>query len=100
MLLFAATAIEKMHAVPARVWLNLALAVIIFIAVIFVIRKAAEMNKVVLSVIIFVVVTSVGFNWVYSRNEPAFMTPLVDKISAFFPSIGKTPHRAEKLPAP
>jgi uncharacterized membrane protein YGL010W len=46
------------------------------------------MNKVVLAVIVFVVVVIMGFSWVYERNEPAFLTPLVEKIAPFFPSKG------------
>ena len=89
MLLFAATALEKMHDVPTKVWINIGLAILIFIAAIILIRKAAEMNKVLLSVIVFVVITVVGFNWIYSRNEPKFLTPLVEKIAPFFPSASK-----------
>ena len=28
----------------------------------------------------------VGFNWIYERNEPAFLTPIVEKIAPFFPA--------------
>ena len=99
MLLFAATAIEKMHAVPSKVWMNIGLAVLIFVAAIFIIRRAAEMNKVLLSVIIFVVLTVVSFNWVYSRNEPKFLTPVIDKIAPFFPS-GVSPKPKKSVPLP
>ena len=55
---------------------------------VIVLRKIARMNKVVLAVIVFVVVVIMGFSWVYERNEPAFLTPLVEKIAPFFPSKG------------
>lgn len=98
MLLFAATALEKMHAVPTKVWLNIGLAILILVAVVIIIRKAAEMNKVLLGVIIFVVVTIVGFNWIYARNEPKFLTPIVEKIAPFFPSDTSKAKKPDPLP--
>ncbi len=100
MLLLAATALEKMHAVPAKVWINLSLGLLIFIAAIIILRKAAEMNKILLSVIVFVVLTSVGFNWIYARNEPKFLTPIIEKIAAFFPSAEKQAQKEKRTPAP
>lgn len=94
MLLIAATALDKIKAVPADFWLKLGLGIIIVIAAVFLIRKAAGMNKVLLTVIILVVVSAVGFHWIYSRNEPRFLTPLIDKIAPFFPSAN--PQKADE----
>ena len=100
MLLFAATTLEKMQAVPTKVWINLGLAVLIFFAAVIIIRKAAEMNKVLLSVIIFVVVTSVGLQWVYYRNEPKFITPLIEPLAKFFPTADKQAEKENRSPTP
>lgn len=100
MLLLAATALEKMQAVPSKVWVNFALGLLIFFAAVIIIRKAAEMNKVLLSVIIFVVLTTVAFNWVYSRNEPKFMTPFIDKIAGFFPTSETKSKNTKPMPGP
>lgn len=97
MLLFATTAIEKLQAVPMKFWANLAIGILVFLVAIILIRKAAEMNKVFLGVIIFVVVSCVGFNWIYSRNEPKFLTPFIDPIADFFPTAGKA-RPDKKLP--
>jgi hypothetical protein len=83
-----ATAMEKLKAVPPAFWLKLAIGIAIFVGAIIVLRKVAAMNKVVLGVVVFVVIVIVGFNWVYERTEPAFLTPLVNKIAPFFPSKG------------
>lgn len=93
MLLLAVTTLEKIQATPAKVWINFAMGILIFFAAVIVIRKAAEINKVLLSVIIFVVVSTVGFNWVYSRNEPKFLTPIIEPLANFFPTAEK---RADK----
>lgn len=100
MLLLAATALEKMQDVPAKIWLNLAIGILIFFAAVIVIRKAAEMNKVVLSALIFVVVSVVGFNWVYSRNEPKFLTPVIDPIAEFFPTAEKKAAKEKRVRTP
>jgi hypothetical protein len=100
MLLLAVTALEKLHAVPIKFWINLGMAVLILAAAIIIIRKAAQMNKILLSVIIFVVITCVGFNWIYSRNEPAFLTPLVEKIAPFLPTAGSYTAKQQKAPKP
>jgi len=81
-----------------KVWGNLAMFIFIFIASIFVIRKAAEMNKAVLCAIIFVVISCVGLNWVYARNEPKFLTPIVEKIAPFFPSAGSYANKQATAP--
>ena len=100
MLFLAATALEKMQAVPAKVWVNFAMGILIFFAAVIVIRKAAEMNKVLLSVIIFVVLTTVGFNWVYARNEPKFLTPIIEPIAQFFPSAEKKAEKEKRRELP
>ena len=51
----------------------------------------------VLATIIFIVLTSVGFNWIYARNEPKFLTPYIDPIAQFFPTMEK---KAEKEKRP
>ncbi len=100
MLFLAATTLEKMKDVPVKVWMNLGMGILIFVAAVIIIRKAAEMNKVLLSVIIFVVLTSVGFNWIYSRNEPKFLTPIVDQIANFLPSAEKKAEKEKRTFAP
>jgi len=96
-LLLAATTLEKMQSVPGKVWINIGLGILIFVVAIILIRKAAEMNKVLLSVIIFVVFSVVGFNWVYSRNEPKFMTPFIEPLAKFFPTAGKQAEKEKRV---
>ena len=97
MILFAATTIEKLNAVPRQTWLNIGLGVLIFIAAFMVLRVVARMNKIILCIVVGVVLSMVGFNWIYSRNEPKFLTPVVDKIAPFFPSGPATSPKAKKL---
>jgi hypothetical protein len=85
MLLLAATTLEKLQAVPARFWMNVALAIGVGLVIIILIRYASRMNKLVLSLVIFIMVAVVGVHWVYERNEPKFLTPTVNKIAPYLP---------------
>ena len=88
MLFLAATAMEKLKEVPPSFWLKVLLGVGIFVGAFIILRKVAAMNKVVLAVIVFIVVIVGGVNWIYERNEPAMLTPFINKIAPFFPSKG------------
>lgn len=92
MLLFAASVIEQAGALPHRVWVNLALALLLVFVAIILIRFVAQMNKLVLGGIIVMVLIVVGFQWIYERNEPAFLTPAINAIAGFFPSKPEIRH--------
>lgn len=88
MLLLAVTALEKIKTLPPAIWMKIAIAIGAFVLTIFLFRRVMKMNKIIASVVVFVVGTVVFFSWVYNRNEPRFMTPLVEKVAPFFPSAG------------
>ena len=88
MLLFALTTIEKLKQVPKSFWINTVIIVLGLVAAVFVLRKIKQMNKIVIGIILAVVFVLVGFNWIYERNEPKFLSPLVDMIAPFFPAKG------------
>ena len=98
MLLLAVTAVEKLKTLPPDVWLKVGIAVAVFIAVIFLFRKVMKMNKIIGGIIVFVVCTVVFFSWVYNRNEPKFLTPIVEKIAPFFPSAGAYANKQATTP--
>lgn len=85
MVLLAVNVMEKLRHLPRKDLANLGLAVLVLIVVILIIKQAAKMNRFVLLMIILVTIAVVGFTWVYQRNEPKFLTPLVDGIASFFP---------------
>jgi xanthine/uracil/vitamin C permease (AzgA family) len=88
MFLLAASALEKAQSIPSATWLKLGIAIAALVAVVIILRTVAKMNKIVLGVVVFVVVTVFFFSWVYNRNEPRWMTPIIEKIAPFFPSAG------------
>ena len=100
MLLFAVTALEKLKTLPPDVWLKIGVVVGGFIIAILVFRRVMKMNKIIAGVIVFVVMTVVFFSWVYNRNEPKFLTPLVERVAPFFPSAGAYSSKQQSAPRP
>jgi 4-amino-4-deoxy-L-arabinose transferase-like glycosyltransferase len=100
MLLLAVTALEKIKTLPPAIWGKIAIAIAAFVLTIFLFRRVMKMNKIIASVVVFVVCTVVFFSWVYNRNEPAFMTPIVQKVAPFFPSAGAYQSKQSGAPKP
>jgi uncharacterized membrane protein YkvI len=89
-----ATALDRLKAIPPDFWLRMAVAVLAVIAIVFFLRKVAKMNKVVMAVVTFLIVTVVGFNWIYERSEPAWATPMVSFLAGYFPTKGPPPKKS------
>lgn len=100
MLLLAVTAVEKLKTLKPEVWLKIGIAVGAFVLAILLWRRIMKMNKIVAGVVVFVVCTVVFFSWVYNRNEPRFLTPIVNKIAPFFPSAGAYDSKQQSTPKP
>lgn len=88
MLLLATSALDTVQKIPPATWLKLGIGIAALIVFVVILRKVAKMNKILLGVIVVVVVSVFFFSWVYNRNEPRWMTPVVEKIAPFFPSAG------------
>lgn len=98
MLFLAVTTLDKLRQVPTTFWWKVGAAVLAIVIIVFVLQKVAQMNKVVLAIIVLVVFTVVGVNWIYERNEPAFMTPIINKIAPFLPSKGSYDAKQQLTP--
>lgn len=90
----SATALDRIRAIPPDFWLRIAIAVLAIFAIVFFLRKVAKMNKVVLAVVTGFIVTVIGFNWIYERDEPAWATPIVSFLSGYFPTKGLPPKKS------
>ena len=104
MLLFAAnapvTALDKLKTLPPDVWLKIGIGLVALLVAVMLLRRLMKMNKIVAAVIVFVVCTVVFFSWVYNRNEPKFLTPLVNRIAPFFPSASSYTAKQGTQPKP
>jgi hypothetical protein len=99
-MLFAVTALEKLTTLPAETWIKIGIAVAVVILAVVVLRKLAGTNRIVVGVVAVVAGSIFFFSWIYNRNEPAFLTPVVDKIAPFFPSKGSYNSKQQTAPAP
>jgi amino acid transporter len=86
--LLAQSALDKMKTLPPDVWLKIGIVIFAIIVVVFIARRLVKMNKIIGSIIVAVVGSIVFFSWVYNRNEPKFLTPIVERIAPFFPTAG------------
>jgi uncharacterized membrane protein YqjE len=86
MLLLAVSVMEKIKHLPRKSLVNLGLAMLALLVIFLIIKQARRMNKFVLLAVVLVTGVIFCFNWVYQRNEPKFLTPLVDYVAPFFPS--------------
>ena len=87
------SAIDRLQQIPLDFWKRLGAAVVVLILVVLILRRLARGNKAIMAVVAGMVVSFVGFNWVYERNEPAWATPTVQFLSGFFPTKVKVEHR-------
>ncbi len=92
--------LEKLERIPPAVWLKLGIAVLAIVLAVVALRKLAQMNKVVLAVIVLIIVSTIGFNWIYQRNEPKWATPVVEKLAGFFPAKGAYSVKQQTQPRP
>lgn len=98
MIFLAATTLDKIKNIPLDVWLKIGAAILALILLIVVLRKVAQVNKLVLILIVLFTLSVIGFNWIYERNEPKFLTPIVDKIAPFFPAKDSYGSKQKTMP--
>jgi MFS superfamily sulfate permease-like transporter len=96
----AASAADTLKQLPPQTWLKIGIGVTALIVTVIVLRKVLKMNKVIMGVLVFVVGTVLFFSWVYNRNEPAFLTPIIEKVAPFFPSAGSYSDKQQTAPKP
>lgn len=84
------TPLEKLQNVSGQFWIKVIVGAFILAGLIFLFRKVMGMNKIILTIIICVMIGIFGVSWIYNRNEPAFLTPIIGPIadSGFFPTKG------------
>ncbi len=97
-LLLAQSALDKMKTLPPDVWLKIGIVVVGIIVVVLVFRRLMKVNKLIGGIIVVMVCSILFFSWVYNRNEPKFLTPVVEKIAPFFPSAGAYNEKQKKDP--
>jgi amino acid transporter len=86
MLVLIVNASEKAQQISPKNLAYIGLGLLALIVAIVLIKKVAKAN----GIIVFLVLAAAGFvvavTWVYQRNEPKFLTPLIDHIAPWLPS--------------
>jgi hypothetical protein len=96
-LLAAQTVTQKLQRIPTGVWINL----LIWIGVIVIIVRVWKGLKEINDYAPYIVATFTGcvlfLTMVYYRNEPPFLTPVVEKLTHFFPTKSKQEQDLERM---
>jgi len=96
--LFAVSAVDKMKTLPPDIWLKIGVTIAAILIVILVMRHVLKMNRIIAGIVMFVVFSVFFFSWVYNRNEPKFLTPIIERIAPFFPSAGSYAAKQQTTP--
>jgi len=94
------TPLEKLQNVSGQFWLKVILGILVLSVVIFMFKKVAGMNKIILTIILGVISAVFVINWVYNRDEPECMTWIIEPIadSGFFPTKGSYEKKQQQDP--
>ncbi len=92
--------LEKLQGVSGQFWLKVILGFIVLAVAISIIKKAMGVNRIFMIILGMVVCGLCGVLWIYERNEPAFMTPIIDPIarSGFFPQKDSYENKQQQEP--
>lgn len=90
------TPLQKLRHVPTETWVNLAIAVIGIVVVVKLWRTLRSINDYAPYMAVCVFCCGTFFYWVYTRTEPAFLTPVVEKLTPFFPTQAKQQEYVDK----
>lgn len=92
------TPLEKLQNVSGQFWLKVILAIIILGFIVFLFKKVAGMNKIILTIVLAVVCCITFMSWTYNRTEPKFLSPFVDVLSQWLPTKGAYEDKQQQDP--
>ncbi|MDF9827460.1 putative membrane protein YqjE [Ereboglobus sp. PH5-5] len=70
---------------PVDFWVKTLIAAGVLFLLFTVVKKAARLGQIATLLLVLFILGVIGYKWVRQRNEPAFMTPIVDFVARFFP---------------
>lgn len=73
---------------PPDFWTKTGIFLLVVFVIVLAVRFYQNSNKILLTIGIAVVSGIIVFSWIYNRNEPEFLTPVIQPLSNFFPSKG------------
>ena len=80
---------DRLREVPVEFWTKIGLGIAGLVVAVLLLRRLAGMSKFIVGIVAALVLSFIGFSWIYERNEPEWATPFVQTLAGFFPSKGK-----------
>jgi len=75
-----------LHNLPPDFWFKTGVFLVFVLVLVLAYRIYHKSNKIFFSIVMAVVFAVIFFNWVYNRTEPAWMTPVIEKMAKIFPT--------------
>lgn len=91
------TTLDRLKRIPTDVWLNLVMWILAVVVIIRLWRALKRINDYAPYIAATLTAGVLFLTMVYYRNEPAFLTPVVDKLSHFFPAKSKQEADLERM---
>jgi hypothetical protein len=88
---------ESLRKIPKQSWINLAIFVLIAVVSIRTWRTLRRLNEFAPYIALTIMGGMVLCYWVYERNEPRFLTPVVEIAAEVLPTKGKQTQNLEQL---
>ena len=72
--------------IPDSDWLRFGILLLILLTALQTVRLVTRVNRALLLVLFVVGGAGLFSSWVHNRNEPSFLTPVVDVVAPWFPA--------------
>lgn len=72
--------------IPESDWLRFGILLLLLLAILQTVRLVSRVNRALLLFVFVVGTAGLMMSWVHNRNEPAFLTPVVETVAPWFPS--------------
>jgi hypothetical protein len=76
--------VENLAGRPVEFWVRALLIIVGLFVLFWILEKLFKTSRLILSIALLVVIVMIGYNWIHHRNEPAFMTPVIDLLAPVF----------------
>jgi MFS superfamily sulfate permease-like transporter len=88
---------EQLRRVPKETWINLAIGVVALVVLIRLWRALRQINEYAPYIAAVFTGAVLFLTMVYYRNEPRFLTPIVEPLTSFFPTKARQEQDLERL---
>lgn len=90
-------ALDKIGRIPGQIWLNLLIWIVAIVIIVRLWRALKQINDYAPYIVATFTGAVLFLTMVYYRNEPAFLTPVVEKLTHFFPTRSKQEADLERM---